>query len=292
MRFTSIAAAALACTSLAAAAPAFAQDGDQIVVTGAPSNPQAVADFVGAVSSRTSDGHIARWNSPLCPRVTGLRDELNGYIGQTVTAIAEAVGARTAAEGCDANVLIVFMREPTEFIETLRRQRPAHLSSLDIRERDALAQSGAAARSWSVNEFRTRDGRMVRSQDGNNADSDMVLGGSQGRASRISNELRADFSTVYLLIDLDQLEGVTMQQLSAFVAVQALTAADVTAPIRPERTILNLFRDGVDAPADLTDWDVAYLRALYGTEGAAAAETQRGQISGQMRELLTASASD
>ncbi|MEQ9663541.1 MAG: hypothetical protein RLN87_13460 [Parasphingopyxis sp.] len=292
MRFTSIAAAALACTSLAAAAPAFAQDGDQIVVTGAPSNPQAVADFVGAISSRTSDGHIARWNSPLCPRVTGLRDELNGYIAQTVTAIAEAVGARTGSDGCDPNAIIVFMREPAEFVETLRRQRPAHLSSLNIREREALAESGAAARSWSVNEFRTRDGRIVRSQDGNNTDSDLVLGGSQGRASRISNELRADFSTVYLLIDLDQLEGVTMQQLSAFVAVQALTAADVTAPIRPERTILNLFRDGVDAPADLTDWDVAYLRALYGTEGAAAAETQRGQISGQMRELLTASASD
>lgn len=290
MRYASIAALALALTPFAASA----QDavGDLIVVTGAPTDPQAIPDFVGAVSGRTADGHIARWNRAICPRVTGLRDELNGYIGQTVTAIAEAVGVRSGGAGCDANIVIVFLREPTEFVTTLRRQRPAHLASLDIRERDALAASGAPARSWSVNEFRTRDGRAVVQNDGNNMDSDLILGGSQGRASRISNELRADFSTVYLLIDLDQLQGVTMQQLSAFVAMQALTAADISAPIRPERTILNLFRPGVAAPADITDWDIAYLRALYETEAAQTAESQRGAMAGRMHDLLTAAPGD
>ena len=300
MRYATIAAGALALLPIAAipfvampvAAQAQGANGDQIVVTGAPSDPQAIPDFVGAVSGRTDDGHIARWNSPICPQVTGLRDELNAYVGGTVTAIAEAVGVRTGGDGCDPNIVIAFMHEPTEFIATLRRQRPAHLASLDLRERNALAASGAAARSWSVNEFRTRDGRTVRQNDGNNVDSDLVLGGSQGRASRISNELRADFSTVYLLIDLDQLEGVTMQQLSAFVAMQALTAADVSGPIHPDRTILNLFGSGVEAPADITDWDIAYLRALYETEPAQTAENQRGAMTGRMRELLTAAPGD
>lgn len=292
MRIFSVAVLALALVPVTAQAQAQEADGDQIVVTGVPDDPAAITEFVDAASSRTADGHIARWNSPICPEVTGLRDDLANYVEQTVTAVAQAVGARAQSGDCDANIVIVFMREPSEFVETLRRQRPAHLASLDLRERQALASSSAAARSWSVNEFRTRDGRIVQQSNGPNIDGNFEQGGSRGVASRISNDLRADFSTVYMLIDLDQMEGVTMQQLSAFVALEALTAADSSASMRSERTILSLFRDGADAPADLTDWDVAYLRALYATEPAQAAETQRSAITGQMRDLLTAGPGD
>lgn len=290
MRIFSMAALALALIPVTVQAQQ--ADGDQIVVTGMPDDPAAIFDFVDAASSRTADGHIARWNSPICPEVTGLRDDLANYVEQTVTAVAQAVGARAHSGDCDANIVIVFMREPSEFVETLRRQRPAHLASLDLRERQALASSDAAARSWSVNEFRTRDGRVVQQSNGPNIDGNFEQGGSRGVASRISNELRADFSTVYMLIDLDRMEGVTMQQLSAFVALEALTAADTSAPMRPERTILSLFGSAAEAPADLTDWDVAYLRALYGTEPAQAAETQRSAIAGRMRDLLTAGPGD
>lgn len=292
MRNLSIAAATLALAIAPAQLQAQQSDGDQIVVTGLPDDPAALGEFVGAVSERTDDGHIARWNSPICPDVTGLRDDLNAYIEQTVTAVASAVGARTQGEGCDANIVVVFMREPAAFVQTLRRQRPAHFASLDLRDRDALAESDAAARSWSVNELRTRDGRMVRQSNGPNIDGNFEQGGSRGVASRISNELRADFSTVYILIDLDRLEGVTMQQLSAFAALQALTAADPDAAVGAGRSILSLFRPGAEPPADLTDWDVAYLRALYDTEAAQSAESQRSAIAGRMRDLLTAAPGD
>lgn len=274
------------------AAQTGAQQGDQIVVTGPPTSAEAIPDFVAAVGERTVDDHVARWNSAVCPQVTGLRDELNNYIGQTVTAIAEAVGARAGAQGCEPNLIVVFMAEPSQFVQTLRERRPAHLASLDLREKEALASSGAAARSWAVSELRTRDGRLVRQLGSTNLDTDFEQGGTRGTASRISNEMRADFSTVYLLIDLEQLRGMTMQQLSAFAAMAALTGARVEAPIAPARTILNLFHDPDGAPADITDWDIAYLRALYSIEAAARAEVQRGLISGQMRALLTASPGD
>lgn len=287
-----IVASALLALAALAGSPTGAQTGDQIVVTGAPEDPRAIRNFVDSVGARTVEGHVARWNSALCPQVTGLRDELNTYIAQTVTSIADAVGARSGGEGCEANLVIVFMQEPSSFIETLREQRPAHLGSLDTREREALAASGTAARSWAVSELRTRDGRLVRQLGSSTLDTNFEQGGSRGVASRISNELRADFSTVYLLIDLDQLSGVTMQQLSAYVAMQALTVADAERRVEPARTILNLFHDRDSAPPDITDWDIAYLRGLYAVDPAQRAEMQRGAIAGQMRSLLEAEPGD
>ncbi|MCA1748544.1 MAG: hypothetical protein ABR601_03680 [Parasphingopyxis sp.] len=262
------------------------QEGDEIVVTGPPTSAEAIPNFVESVGARTVEGHVARWNSAVCPQVTGLREELNNYIAQTVTAIADAVGARAGGEGCDPNLVVVFMAQPSQFVQTLREQRPAHLATLDLREREAIASSGAPARSWAVSELRTRDGRLVRQLGSPTLDTNFEQGGSRGVASRISNELRADFSTVYLLIDLDQLAGVTMQQLSAFAAMTALTAAGVDEPISPARTILNLFHQRDAAPADITDWDIAYLRGLYRVDPAQRAELQRSAIAGHMRELL------
>ena len=287
MRMKYLALAAAACLPALGAAPVHAQDGDAIVVTGAPESPEAVSNFVDAVSRRTVDGKVARWNGAICPQVTGLRDELNSYVAQSVNAIAQAVGVNAQGEGCDTNIVIVFMNEPSEFVETIRRERPAHLGSLSLQERSALASSTAAARSWSVNELRTRDGRLVRQLGSQQLDTDFELGGSQSVASRISNVLRADFSTVYLVVDLDQMSGVTMQQLSAFVAMQALTAADTARPIAPARTILNLFGNPEGAPADITDWDIAYLHALYRTDPAQEAPSQRSAIAQQMERILS-----
>lgn len=289
-----LAAFALAALPVSLSGTAAAQSGDAIVVTGEPQNPETIRRFVEAAGSRTLGGQIPRWGGAICPQVTGLRDELNEYIRQTVIAVAQTAGVSAAGANCEPNLTVAFLADPAEFVETLRERRPAHLASLDLHERAALAASDAPALSWGVGEMRTRDGRLVGMIDRQQlqTDSDQNRAAQTTDASRISNALRADFTNVYLLIDLDRLDGVTMQQLSAFAAMQGLAAPDTARPIEPAVTILNLFHQRAEAPADITDWDIAYLRGLYGAEPAQAAPLHKSAIAERMAEALEELARD
>src|SRR5207253_5039834 len=104
------------------------------------------------------------------------------------------------------------------------------------------------------------------------------------------NGLRAEFvSTQSLLavvavIDLTQVGGLDWGRVTDYVAMAGLAQIDLDAKLGETQTILRLFSTP-DAPAGLTDWDVAFLKGVNRTDPVS--RHQRWHISQEMVEDLS-----
>lgn len=260
-------------------------DGPEIVVYGAGASDQAISDFVSTIGRHTGTDQLARWHETICPLTLGLREELNGYVSDTIIAVAQAIGADARPGDCQANVLVVITDDPTEIIESLRQDRVDIYRAISLTERAAIESGETDVLAFSRIQLRGADGRLPDTGGGQS------LEGSGGtltgvEAGRVKLSTRADLNFRAILIDVDHARGRTLQQLSAFAAMMALAEFNVREPVTPPFTILNLFHAAENPPADLTDWDIAYLRALYATDGAYDAHAQRSAMIRQVRTAL------
>lgn len=266
----------------------------QIVVTGERTPEEVVRDFVRGIAEEASGDQLARWEDPICPQVIGFLDEQNAYVEETITAVAVAVGAEAGAEGCYANLFVVVADNPGEVIQAMRLRQPALFRSINPPERRRLVESDSVARMWSMLVTRGSDGRPTQRQEFGSGglgpaaglgvpDTEYLFG---VQPSRITLSTRVDLAANFILLDGNRIEGIDLNQLSGFVAMLALAQIDIDDPVRPERSILNLFHRSEDRPADLSDWDIAYLCALYASDNRPSATAQRGQMMRIMRETL------
>ena len=77
--------------------------------------------------------------------------------------------------------------------------------------------------------------------------------------TEVTNRLLRSF----VILDISKMEGATFQQVGDYVAMVALAQIDPDADTASFDTVMNLFDQPRHAET-LTDWDQAYLRALYG----------------------------
>ena len=137
---------------LGATVPAQAQSPAQesdptIVVTGKqPRTEEQTLEVVRRVA-RPVDGQLARFQQPVCPRVTGFETRYEAIVAARIKDTAEAIGARAGGEGCVTNFYLVIVDDGGEFMEELRREHPEALAGLSKREFAALADYEGAARS-------------------------------------------------------------------------------------------------------------------------------------------------
>lgn len=264
----------------------------EIVVYGVAQDDAVLGDFVRAIGSEADSGQLARWQGSICPQVIGMREEFNAYVRGTIRSVADLAGARVGGDGCRHNVLVVMTDNPRAYIDGLRGRRGDLFVSLDASERARLVESGNAVSTWSRLAVRGGDGREIQAGEvsynarGAGTEALPYRRITGARASRIARSVRTDLDFRAIVIDLSRLNGQTMQQLSAFAAMLALGEFDVSQRISPERTILNLFHDPVASPADLSDWDLGYLRGLYATNAGRDAHRQRSAIIRHIRRNI------
>jgi hypothetical protein len=111
----------------------------------------------------------------------------------------------------------------------------------------------------------------------------------QGRLkdSRIVASAKEAIVTVVVLIDAKKIGKVTLAQTADYIAMVSLSQVDLGADVGSTNTILNLFSDAQNStpPAGLTEWDAAFLNALYRV-GYYSPMHQRMDVSARMsREL-------
>lgn len=285
-----------------------APEADQIVVIGTPFNPEIVSDFVAEVGVPTGEDQYGRWYDRVCPAVVGLRADIGLYVLETIKPVAEVVGAPlSSSNSCRANVVIIFTYESATAVAQLREGRPDLFGEISPAELERIVQADApasvvsrlnlrgsggqrstqaissdapeAGRNESANYF--SPGRVDIPKAENHVPGEAHSGGgihAQAEGSRISRAVRPEFDFRLVVIDLHDVEGQTIRQLSAYAAMVALGDFNIIQPIQSQRTILNAFHDPVHAPADITDWDLAYLAALYGVRPGRNSATQRRQL--------------
>jgi hypothetical protein len=131
--------------------------------------------------------------------------------------------------------------------------------NLSLAALDDFAQSDRTVRWWHVSlpvDART-GAKAIRTAGDAGAPVVNVAG-----PSRIHSGIRDDLLYVLIVVDSQKMVGTTWQQLGDYLAVVALAQIDPSANPTAFDSILNVFSNP-RAYSGLTDWDRAYLKALY-----------------------------
>jgi hypothetical protein len=267
--------AALAAPSLARAEES--ASGPTIVVTGKASPTEEETREVVRRVARPVDGQLARFKERVCPRVTGFQPQYEALVAKRIKAVAEAVGAGAGDEGCVANLNVVVVDDGRGFVAELHRQHPEALAGLSDRELAALTHDEGAARSWTataqINSLGATVGRPSPTSGGG------IVKYSYGAASmqfgdvnvmRIYESSNIDPSvqqaivSAWVVLETRATFGKSLAQLADYAALRGLAMVRPAELVGSEDTILALFEpESGAAPAELTEFDRAYLKSLY-----------------------------
>ena len=213
--------------------------------------------------------------------------------------IANYLGIGAAANGCRPNVVVIVAEQAGDFVHRLRRDRPDLFNALELADIRAIMRLTGPVRAWQVVEPQGADGRPMERisflQKGPNDPPRPIARGYRLTGvvpSLTTRSTRQDLSLAFIAFDLEAVGGLTLLQIADHAAMRALARTDAMG-LPARRSILTLFgdRSAGDAPAqELTNWDAAYLRAVYRTTSTVTAHQQRSSISRTMnRELAQGS---
>jgi hypothetical protein len=240
---------------------------DDVVVEGRRLE-QLAREFISDVAAPTRQRGLARWNTRLCVGVAGLRRDLAQNIIDRISDVAGELGVAVGDPGCKPNALIVAAEDGSSFATAMvsARRRAFDVGSLQITQNDRALENFMSAdrpvRWWQVSvPTDSTTGRRAIRLAGD--DAPPVI--SVFAASRVVSQIRDDMSKVVVIMDMDDITGLTSAQLSDYLAMVVLAQIDADADSSSYNTVLNLFDDpaGVEG---LTEWDRAYLRGLYEAE--------------------------
>lgn len=270
-----------------------AGQGGEIVVTGARNRDEAVRDYVEAITVETDD-QLAKFAAPICPASFGLPAGHNEAINARVRRIADFIGIGSGGPGCRPNVVIVIAERGGDFVRRLHGERPDLFTALELSSIRRVLQAEGPVRAWQVIEPRGADGRPMERI------SSLEMGGGPPRPvlrgyvlrgvtpSLTQKPTRQDLALSFIVFDLDAVEGLTLLQIADYAAMRALARTEAASMSR-RRSILSLLDDrnaGYAPAGELTNWDAAYLSALYRTGNSISASQQRANMARTIMRAL------
>lgn len=271
--------------------PAASAQDEDLVVTARRLREQTVHDFIAALSGPTVGGPtdpIGRLDgAPVCPGTVGLAKERNAAIDARIRRVAGAVGMKTGPAGCRPNIVLIFTRDKEAMIAALRRGQGDYFRDGSGADIQLPKQPGPVA-AWHVERVVDRHGQAVAYDEDNGY---YVLASSTAGTSPIVTAVRTAFAAAVVVIETGAIAGLTTDQIADYAAMRAFTRAD---PARVKRlganTILSAIEapEGTPVPLTLTQWDLAYLRALASTPLYNRGARQRTDIRRAMMKELTA----
>ncbi|MFN4092036.1 MAG: hypothetical protein ACK4FG_03975 [Brevundimonas sp.] len=243
-----------------------------IVVDGRPLD-EAVRDYVGAVAGPARGRGLAQWRSELCLGVANLPAQYAQAMIDRVADIATELKIPIGEPGCEANALVIFTEDGAglarALIEEDRRTFRVGASGLDLGSSalERFRDTTAPVRWWQVSvpvdsETGQVAVRLPGASDSNGEPSVPQI--NVFAASRLVSQIRDDLNRTIVIVDVDDISAVSFEQLSDYVAMVTLAQVDPEGSTAGFTSILGVFEDPT-VTASLSDWDWAYLRALYST---------------------------
>lgn len=286
-----------ALAAVMASSPAGAQEpsDSEPAVTGAEivveADRKKAASLTTALRRMTTqhESQLARLQQPVCASVHGLAQDQAQAVAAAIHALAERAGLRVASGDCRANLMVVIAADGPAFIARLKRERPEAFAMITVARYNALRSEPGPAWSWQAVEPRRADGAPVQyiSEFGNPGRPPQRLpkGVYQvpgAQLSRLSEPVRFDVGTAWVVIDQASAVGLTLRQIGDFAAMAGLTGARVApGPTPPAPSILRIFADraqGSIAEEEATAFDLAFLRARHQGSPAQSADLEFRRI--------------
>lgn len=277
------------------------QPGD-IIVTHQTWPRDAFTDFVDDVTVDVN-GQIAMFRAPICPFVDGFADSQNKQIEQRIRRVAEQIGLPAAKDKCSPNVVLMVANDAAATLRGLERKNPILFQGIVPSEVRGLMRQKGPVWTWqtilespsdgranpSSSEYKTGSGGAPSSAGGGGGYTSRFEENASAlritSQSRIRKTTRPDLFASFILIDFDELAGLTLTQIADYATIRTLARTQPKPNLR-QRTMLRL----LDVPRDrraeldqLTRWDIAYLQALYKSTNTVSASLQKSTITAEMR---------
>lgn len=241
----------------AAQEPAQVED----VIVNGRSLEQLSTRFVDEVGQPTLRWRgLARWFGPVCIGVANFHRDTAQHIADSLATIGGEMGVPINDGACSPNVLVIGATDSravaAEWVRT--RGWAFHRDGSQGVGRPSTLEwftdADVPVRWWHVSVPMHVDQMTGRVGTGNQR---YVLAKSQLWPRR-----RADLQQITIIVDVDKVEGVTVDQLCSYLAMLAFSQVDPEADTTGFDSILNLFKDP-DSPDGLSVWDRAYLTSMY-----------------------------
>jgi len=267
---------------------------DEILVVSDQDADRVRREFVKAMALPSAYDQLGRFEDPVCPVVLGFKAPYGTVVADRMRRVADAAGIKVARDGCKPNVYLFVVRDKASLVRGLSRSASSVFGYRDdpaYAERAVLASASAPSVAWQVLQYRASDGSVAYRERLRSNSRDSVLKLTT-TASRIVSPLRVEFGASVMVIEAKSLLGADLRQLSDFAAMQLYAhtepqmASEQKAP-----TILTLLDDattGRPAPLSITQWDLAYLKALYSFSNMYRANVHYGELSNRMKRSMEA----
>lgn len=268
----------------AAAAPEGVKTVEEVVVTAAPTDQ--IKDFVADISAPTLNGKLPRWDRKICPGILGLKRDRAQFVIDRMAGVAFAVGLDVGEPGCKPNILVFVTNDSQAFTADAVKRYPNTFGKYNwednvyTRGRKALndfVETPRPVRWWHVSRLVGADGQAIQGKNLRVRD-----------ASRIRSNVRTDFDKLIVIVDAKRSGGVTFQGLADYIAMVSLAQINPNYDVAAAPSVLNIFidRDAGRVPeTGVTNWDLAYLRGLYGTApDSGSTATQKRRIVDKMKK--------
>ncbi|NJC04910.1 hypothetical protein GGQ97_000703 [Sphingomonas kaistensis] len=256
-----------------------------IIVRGKREREAEIKGFIDALAPSRFSGQLARFSTEACPGVLGLVPAQSAAVVARLRRIGEAVGVPLAKAGCKPNVWLVVTTDRAALAAKVRGSwksgpdgRPDPGRSTD------LATVLHAERLLDAN--RQEIGVKVDAGDGD--------GGYYQSEIFTSNRIRPSATRTYaasaLIVEPRTLEGLTTLQLADYAAMRLFARADPArlGPAAPPSILAALAAPvGSELPESVTQWDVAFLKALYRSDDRSYANAQKDEMQSIIRKEIT-----
>ncbi|MES2443608.1 MAG: hypothetical protein V4574_12325 [Pseudomonadota bacterium] len=264
------------------AAPAGDED---IIVRGDKDRNAATRGYVRDLVVLNGTDPIARFDKTvLCPGVAGLNAAMSAAITARMRRVAEAANIPLAEPGCRTNALVIIAPDKAEVITELRRHHPGYFRD-GTGEMVVIPKQTGPTTAWHLGGYIDRTGQPA-SYDG---DTRIWTVTTSITPSRLSATVRPVFFASVVVIEREAVIGLTTTQVADYAAMRTFAGVD---PARLTHTSAPTILTVIDAAPDalvsptLTQWDLAYLRALYAIPAQHYGQRQRTEIRRRMIDEL------
>jgi TPR repeat protein len=243
-----------------------------------------VDQFVTSMVVQPRDESLMRWNMPICPVAEGLPRMFTEFIQTRISQIARSAGAPVAGKGCAPNFYVFATLHPDQLLKRFLAQNPQMYSTENgVAPVKRFLHSRRPVRVW-YNALLgcpggISDRALLAPAQLNSVTAPYPgMGGAQpatglgpvhcgnGLDTRTAYGVVRSIVSVFIVVDMKRVRGVTTRQLANYVAIAGLADISLDAQAGSVPSILRLFQHPKHPPRGLSAWDRALLHSLYNTE--------------------------
>jgi len=250
-----------------------------------------VQAFIGEVAAPPQGRQLGRWDRSICVGVANMNPRYAQAMVDRISRAAIEIGLDIDEPGCKPDIMIVAAADAGDLAKALVRDDPSGFRPA----RGATDMGSAALERFKTTDAPVRWWHVSLPVSADTGDLAIRLDGEEPPtiavrdASRLRANIRDDLARVIVIVDVSKIGLIGFGALSDYVAMISLAQIDPEADTSRYDTVLNLFEEGADRSAGLTQWDKDYLKSLYSANRDRARATQQTQdiLRGMMGERDT-----